>query len=182
MTFFPPLPPQEGLHPLVVHFPIGLLLTAPLFIIAAALWKSKSREIFLAATALVVLGTLGTMAATMSGEWGEGAAKGIPGAEAILDRHESLGESARNAFIATSVVMLVLSGVVWARHEKLKGPARVLGAVVILGLYLIPCSILAKAAHEGGRLVHEAGVRAPLTKGLPMNFTDAPAKVERDDD
>ena len=35
---------------------------------------------------------------------------------------------------------------------------------------------------EGGRLVHEAGVRAPLASTGPMRFMDAPAKVERDGD
>ncbi len=181
MALMPPIPPQEGLHPLIVHFPIGLLLTVPLFIIAAALWKSKTREVFLGATALVVLGTLGAFAATMTGEWGEGAAKGIPGADAILDRHESLGETARNAFVGASVAMLVLSAVVWRKHDKLKGVVRVLGAVVILALYAVPCVVLAKAAHEGARLVHEAGVRAPLTAQGAARFLDAPAAGERDD-
>ncbi len=30
---FPPFPSWDGLHPLIVHFPIALLLVAPLFVV-----------------------------------------------------------------------------------------------------------------------------------------------------
>ena len=33
MIEFPPIPSWDGLHPLIVHFPIALLLVAPLLVV-----------------------------------------------------------------------------------------------------------------------------------------------------
>jgi uncharacterized membrane protein len=47
------------LHPLVVHFPIALLLVAPLFVLMGALWPRRTGVYFLgSALILISVGTL----------------------------------------------------------------------------------------------------------------------------
>ena len=61
MIALPPIPTWEGLHPLVVHFPIALLLVAPwLVLLGALLAPSRGRPWLFAALTLLALGTAGT--------------------------------------------------------------------------------------------------------------------------
>jgi len=36
MLHFPPIPNWDALHPLIIHFPIALLLIAPIFVVVGA--------------------------------------------------------------------------------------------------------------------------------------------------
>ena len=69
MIQMPPIPSWEGLHPLVIHFPIVLLLVAPLLVLVGALLKpEKGRQVLYVALALLIAGTLSTFLATATGE------------------------------------------------------------------------------------------------------------------
>jgi hypothetical protein len=69
MFQLPPIPSWAGLHPLMIHFPIALLLVAPLFIVAGAILSPrKSRPAMMAALLLMVLGTVSIFVAVESGE------------------------------------------------------------------------------------------------------------------
>ena len=41
MIQMPPIPSWDGLHPLIIHFPIALLLVAPLLVLIGALLKPE---------------------------------------------------------------------------------------------------------------------------------------------
>ena len=69
MFQFPQIPSWDALHPLVIHFPIALLLIAPIFVLLGALLQpAKGRPYLLAATVLLLLGTAGTFIAVETGE------------------------------------------------------------------------------------------------------------------
>src|SRR5512140_1217617 len=107
----PPLPPWDGLHPLVVHFPIALLLVAPVLVAVAA---SVRRQGPWLASALVVM-AIGTAGAWLAVETGEAAGQLVeraPEISAVLERHEDMAENARGAFTALT---LVLAGLLAAR-------------------------------------------------------------------
>ena len=58
MQTLPPIPAWTELHPLVIHFPIALLLVAPLFIVAGIIVNpQKGRPFLVVALSLMVLGT-----------------------------------------------------------------------------------------------------------------------------
>lgn len=176
MNIFPPLPPLEGLHPIVVHFPIALALVAPALVIVAILAR-RHRAAWLAAAALILgLGVAGAFAATFTGEATEEAVTIPDAAQAVLHDHEETAELARNLLLGVWAVLVVALAVVWRGGERTK---RAVGFALVLwlGLWGGSAVVLANAAHEGGRLVHEFGVRAPLA-AVVTPAAPAPAPAE----
>ena len=58
MLQFPAIPSWDALHPLIIHFPIALLLIAPIFIVVGAvLTPAKGRSYLIAAMVLLLVGT-----------------------------------------------------------------------------------------------------------------------------
>lgn len=163
MIELPPIPSWDGLHPLIVHFPIALLLVAPLFVILGAVVNPlRGRSYLLAALVLMALGTLGTVVAVSTGEAaGELAERGGQ-VEAVLEHHEDLAETTRTVFLAlTAVFAAVLFFPRLFRRQLARVPQTLL-LTIFLVAYGAGAVLLANTAHNGGRLVHELGVQAMM--------------------
>jgi len=160
----PPWPGWDGLHPLVIHFPVGLLLTAPVFVLLAMVWPNRGGY---GVSALVML-VLGTAAAFVAVETGEAAAELATRSEAInaaLAAHATLAETARNVFAALTLLYAVILAVPLV-IKRLAGRTWVLAThAVFLGLLLAGTLVMANAAHRGGLLVHKYGVHSLLPPG-----------------
>ncbi len=169
----PPIPPPQGLHPLIVHVPIALLNTTLLFLVLA-LFPTRYRGVLAAlALMLMVLGTAGTWVAVATGEDSERNAEAVPASKETFEHHEELGETTRRIFTALTIVFAAL---VFAWRKL---PARILPLLlaVFLFVYGWALTILANTSHHGGLLVHEYGVRAPQTTGgEPAHSHDAGAE------
>lgn len=159
-SLVPPIPPFDRLHPLVVHFPIALVLVAPVFILLAVLLNRYARPLLLAATLLVGMGAVAAAVAVESGEAAEHFAEAVPAAAPVLDQHASLAKKARNASFGLTGLMAMCTLVVWRSKEPMA--RKQLGYIAggTLAAWAGTSLLLANAAHEGGRLVHEFGVRA----------------------
>jgi uncharacterized membrane protein len=161
MFGLPPVPSWDGLHPLIIHFPIGLLFVAPIFVVVGALLKpEKSKPMFSVALALMVLGTASSIIAMKSGEAAARLAERNPQVNSVLERHEELAEQTVTTFSVLTVVFLAISALPWVIK---KVPPRVLTTALPL-LFLVGYAwgvvALSNTAHNGGRLVHEFGVHA----------------------
>ncbi|MCA9284492.1 MAG: hypothetical protein KDA22_04715 [Phycisphaerales bacterium] len=161
------IPPWDALHPLVVHFPIALLIVAPLFVVAALVWRRGSSWLLIAALAIMVLGTIGALLAVSTGESAGELAERTPAVAAVLEEHEELAETTRNVFLGLTALfaaVVVASHVLPRRWGSRMRPG-VLPAlqIVFLALYGGGVVLLVNAAHQGGRLVHEFGVTAMLS-------------------
>jgi uncharacterized membrane protein len=178
-SLFPPLPSYEGLHPIVVHFPIALLLVTPLFILLAMAWKSQSRAMLLTALILSALGTAGAFLALNTGEATERFAELVPAAGPVLESHEELAEIAAKLAAGVTLVLGIVAAVYAKVHERVRTPLRLGGGVVLLLLAGAPSLTIARAAHEGGVLVHLHGVHAPVAV---HTGSGAPATAPRHDD
>ena len=161
MIQMPIIPPWEGIHPLIVHFPIALLLVTPLVIIVGALLKPESGRIVLyVALALMLLGTAGTFLAAATGEAAGKLAERTPQVDAILERHEELADATRAVF---SGLTIIFAAIVLVPKIFKKLSVRLVTTVlplVFLLFYGTGVLLLTNTAHNGGRLVHEFGVRA----------------------
>jgi uncharacterized membrane protein len=157
----PPIPGWDGLHPLVIHFPVALLLVAPLFLLLGALFRQSARCWFLAGLALMALGTAATYVAVPTGE---AAARLVDRTEAVapvLTRHEDLAEKTRLTFTLLTVLFAVGMGVTRFWQPGLPVSAALL--LAFLALYAAGALLLANTAHNGGRLVHQFGVQAMIS-------------------
>lgn len=163
---FPPLPPNAGgWHPLLVHFPVALLVVAPLFVALGILFVSR-RQWAASALILMALGSAGALASAFTGEKaGEWAGNnGLIPAEAtqVLQEHQKMGGQCRVIFPALALVYaaLLVAPALW---KRVRSPRAQRGAhLVFLLVYLIFLMWVPKTAHLGGRLVHEFGVQAPV--------------------
>lgn len=186
MTSLPPIPSWDGLHPLIVHFPVALLLVAPLFLLAGILLPpDRGRAALIAGLTLLVLGTAGTWIAVATGEAAGESAERSGAINVLLEQHESLAERTKVMFSGLTVALLaILFAPSMLRRPLARRPqAMVLGAFLVI--YAAGAALLANAAHQGGRLVHELGVRATVASSpaAPTVSTSASGEpVDRDDD
>ncbi len=161
MMQFPPIPSWDAMHPLIVHFPVVLLLIAPLFVVIGALVRPEKGRLFLiCALILMVLGTASTYVAVGTGEAAGKVAERMPGAKAVLEQHENLAETTRLAFSVLTAIFLAILLIprVWPKVNP-RLLSRVL-PLIFLGFYSAGILLLINTAHHGGRLVHEFGVHA----------------------
>jgi uncharacterized membrane protein len=183
MLQLPPIPSWDALHPLIVHFPIALLLIAPLFIIAGAvLQPGKGRAYLAAAMILLLAGTAAIYVAIGTGEAAGKLAERVPGVEQVIETHESLAERTRAVFTVLSVIFAALLAV--PRFLK-KNDTRLTTTVLPLAflvLYGGGALLLVNTAHNGGRLVHEFGVRAIVASSPTNADTTAPVNTEQEND
>lgn len=159
MLQLPPIPSWAGIHPLVVHFPVALLLVAPVFlVIAIALPAARARHYLAGALLLMVLGTAAASIAVESGEAAGVLAERTPEISAALERHQHLAVTTRNVFLG-----LTLAFAAAVLVAGLRKPSRVWTSVVpavFVVAYAFAAVLLANTAHQGGTLVHRYGVHA----------------------
>jgi uncharacterized membrane protein len=161
MFHLPPVPSWDGLHPLIIHFPIALLFAAPLFVvIGAALGPRRGRPMLYSALLLMALGAASTFFAIKTGEAAGKIAERSPEINAMIERHESLAE---NTSLTFSVLTILFAGILLAPVVRHRTPGRIASTILPL-LFLVAYGegmlLLANTADHGGRLVHELGVHA----------------------
>lgn len=170
MLQFPPIPSFDALHPLIIHFPIALLLIAPIFIVVgAALSPSKGRPYLIAAMVLLLVGTASIFLAVETGEAAGKLAQRTPAMEKILENHESLAERTQAGFSVLSVIFVALVGVPWLLKRADTRLTTTILPLAFLVLYSAGGLLLINTAHNGGRLVHEFGLRAMTPTPVDAN-------------
>lgn len=175
----PPNPGWDGLHPLIVHFPVALLLVGPLFLLLGLAIKRMRTAFYLCALILMLLGTAGAFVAVATGEAAAQLAdQSVDGVGAVLEEHEEMAGQVRIVFALLSIVLAaILAGRRFIRKPWVEKAT--MGLVVLfLAGYAVAALFLANTAHLGGRLVHEFGVRA-VVKAAPVAVSSEHESKER---
>lgn len=142
---------MENIHPITVHFPIALLMTAFLVeTLALFLRRPEWSRISLWCLGLGVLGALG---AVLTGRQAMAAAKHSFEIHQIMALHERIG------YVVLAGSAILLTGRLAAR-----GSTRFRWAGWLLLAVL--CGVVATGAHLGGRLVYEFGVGGSYGRSL----------------
>ena len=136
---------MESLHPLVVHFPIALLLTAVGLDLAALVFKRPGLHRI--ALWNLTLGTCGAAVAVWSGLAAEEVAKHSFEIWQVMQLHERLG-------ISTLILGLVGAGGRLLFRDHLTSRWRLVAMLVAVGML----GTLSYGAYLGGRMVYEFGV------------------------
>lgn len=160
----PAVPPHwDGWHPIVAHFPIALLLVAPVFVFLAMIFFGRGRWFSVAALVLLGLGVGGAYLAQTTGEAAHQLVEDGPDEMfRVLEKHEALGSKVfpvfgvlAGAYAAFFLLALVLRPL---DHPVVLFFVNLVFLVLLLGAGLL----VANAGHLGGRLVHEFGVHGRL--------------------
>ncbi|HYM74350.1 MAG TPA: DUF2231 domain-containing protein [Candidatus Dormibacteraeota bacterium] len=182
MLQFPAIPSWDALHPLIIHFPIALLLISPIFIVVGAvLTPAKGRAYLIAAMVLLLVGTASIFVAVATGEAAGKLAERVPGMEQVLETHESLAERTQAVFSVLSVIFLALLAVPWLLKRADTRLTTTILPLAFLVLYSAGAMLLVNTAHNGGRLVHEFGVRAMVTSAPVDANASLPAETQDKD-
>jgi len=156
----PPIPTWDGLHPLIVHFPIALLLVAPVLVIVGLVLYRHYLWFAISALVLMILGTAAAFVAVSTGEAAGELALRTPEINAALERHEALAETTQWVFLGLTILFALLVFVPQIVKRPLKRLPGSIVAVVFLLIYSGGMLLVANTGHAGGRLVHEFGVQA----------------------
>ena len=144
------------IHPMVVHFPIALLLVGFVAEVTGAIFK---KEFFSkAAFYLIIIGALGVVAAYFSGNFaGDGITETGPLKQA-LELHQSSAILTVWLVVATALFRVALVVL-----KKFRGRLQ----WIAVALFLITVLSMSQTGHYGGQLVykHAAGVRLDLGFG-----------------
>lgn len=178
---FPPIPSWDALHPLIIHFPIALLLVTQILVILGIVLPKHARGLFIAALVVMALGTIGTYFAVATGEAAGELAERTPGVAAVLERHEDLAGTTRLIFTVLTLIFAAILFVPSIFKRALNRKIAVAVQILFLLVYAGGAVLLMNVAHQGGRLVHEFGVRAMMSssQSAPAN---EPAKPRDDED
>ncbi|MBS1793760.1 MAG: hypothetical protein JSS81_07895 [Acidobacteria bacterium] len=176
----PPIPGWDSLHPAIVHFPIALLLIAPVLVVAGLIFEKHGRPFMISAFILMLAGTVGAFVAVATGDAASELAERVAGVENVLESHEELAETTRNVFAALTTIFGAIVFVPMIFKKELGRRLTLPIGLAFLLFYGAGAVVLLNTAHEGGRLVHEFGVRAMMTPtdGRPT----MQIKKETDDD
>ena len=165
-------PGWDGLHPWMVHCPMALLLTVPVFVFLAMILFKWGR--WMSLTALVLWG-LALVGASLSVSTGlaardylsQSSVKLSPEALQVLEKHQQLASTILPLYGGLFVIYLVLfllsiavrpfDNPVWLFFMNL----------IFLILLLLAGLVLVNTGELGGRLVHEFGVRGRIGPARP---------------
>ena len=155
----------NALHPLVVHFPIGLLLTAPILVVIGL--ALRLRAFLFAALVVMAVGVAGAWVAVATGEAAGEIAERLPAVEEAVEEHGEHAETSRALFTALTAAYAALLLAPVALKRPIHRWPDIAAHVAFLFLYAGAALHLARAAHEGGLLVHRHGIHASLGEGTP---------------
>jgi uncharacterized membrane protein len=146
-------------HPVVVHFPIALLLIAPVFVLFGTLLPGTRGRTFLsAALVLMSMGTVGTLLARLTGS--VAATGSIPGMNArhVLADHSEMAEITIILFSVLTISFGVTLWTIWYRRLKRALVLQRVLPLLFLIFYGAGILQLLRTASLGVRLTHEFGV------------------------
>ncbi len=137
---------METIHPMIVHFPIALLLTATLISVLAVLFRKKREELKIVLYWVLILGAISVLAALFSGLYEDERVIHNDAIHQVMEVHKLLG------FIITSALVLItLWFVIRKRNIRYKE------LVIIMILLIGTSSVLVYTAYLGGKIVYEQG-------------------------
>lgn len=159
------------MHPMIVHFPVALLLIGPVLVLLALLMGKRGHGVALAALVVMIVGTLTAVMAALTGHVAEHAVKAAGMINdvnhPVLHEHEYYAEWARDIFIVLSCLLLLIIVALKLFGARLKPWVRPAAYGVFVILCIPGYLMLADAADLGARLVHKHGVHADIVSADP---------------
>ena len=155
------------LHPMIVHFPIALVIVG--FLSDAVGLVTRWKFFTSAGLFLIILGSLGTLAAYISGNLAGDGIEEFGALGTALDTHESAAVMAVWAMMILAVLRTLL-----AVTGRMKGWMK-FGMVILLA---VGVGTVARAGYYGGELVYRHAAGVDLTFGNAFTQNAASPALE----
>ncbi len=152
---------METIHPIVVHFPIALLITATFTGLLAVFFKNKREELKTVLYWLLIFGVIGILVALASGLYEAGRVVHNEAIHEIMEIHELLGYIIASAFVLIALWFIV-------RKQKIK----IRELMLITLLLLAFSSVLVYSAYLGGKMVYEQGAGVKPMEKIMLEMHD----------
>jgi uncharacterized membrane protein len=161
MTTIPLIPEWQQMHPLIVHFPIAILLVAPVFILVGILRPPESSPPFMfSALSLMATGAIASIVAVRTGLAARSQVQQTQDLSEILQQHQNLAETTCLTFCVLTVVFAAIVVIPRPFSRQLSRVITTTLPAVFLLLYAAGAVLLTNTAHTGRCLVHEFGITA----------------------
>lgn len=145
--------PIEHIHPMIVHFPIVLVITAALFDLWSVTLARPHGEMPLSrhvGTAMLAGAGITAIAAYFFGDMALDIAMTRGFTDAQLEAHEGWGTTTALVLAAIAIARLFM----WRRNLDRKGG----GAMLATAMSLVAVLLVVVTAYLGGQLVYDLGV------------------------
>jgi uncharacterized membrane protein len=162
MLELPSIPSWNALHPGISHFPIVLLLVAPVLLLIGVISEKRRAEMLSMALWFLIVGTIFIYLSAATGDSAKELAPKTPEVVKAVENHENMGSMARAVFTVLAVLLSALCYAPRLLKKELSPKMFVALAVILLLLYVVAAMFLFDAAHSGGLLVHKFGVHAKI--------------------
>ena len=163
----PPMPPWSGMHVLLVHFPIALLIVAPLLMFIAMFFQKKFPGMAFIACLVLFLGTIAAWVTMKTGGAAfEEAATDNQAGQALMHEHQEMGEKVPWMFTGLFVAYLLVLLLPLMIKRLKPVTVRIFGTLLILVPYAFAAIYLSNTAHKGGLLVHFYGIHADTAESV----------------
>lgn len=144
---------MPNIHPMLVHFPIGLIIAA--FVIDIIGLIGKSEKLLYAGTIITIAALVGAVGSVVSGFIAEDSVWHPGAAHELLELHELM------AFITLGVIAVVAI-VRWALRDRLFGLTRWL----IVVLMAVAVGFVGYTGYLGGEMVYTYGTGVKAAEEL----------------
>jgi len=144
---------MPNIHPIAVHFPIALLVTAVICDFLFLIYKKDRYSE--AGTILTIAALIGAVLAVVSGLLAEESVKVSSAAEEIIESHELFGFISLGALSVLAVVRIAL-------RDNLKK----LSIVILFICGLASAGVVGYCAYLGGELVYKYGTGVEIPKPM----------------
>lgn len=152
------------LHPLIVHFPIALLILGAVIEIVNVVMKKESLNKF--GTLLIILGVISGFATLATGDGAEHFAENKWGdsVEGKIGPHEKFADISMFLFSALAIIKILFRHNIfkWSflQSKALRGG---LATVLIVLLSIAGAASIAETGHLGGKIVYDNNSNTSVT-------------------
>lgn len=137
------------LHPILVHFPVALLIVAASFV---ALWLVRDRySLLISAVCIQLIGVVATIGSYLTGEEMKAQSEGVPIIDSLVGLHESA--AVLSIWLGSVALTAMAAATFLHRRDLSHAGTRLWIRLIVFILAMMALAAISWTAHIGGTMV-----------------------------